>query len=129
LPRERTRERIPGRRIASQRYFAIFEPAFEGYGRAVVERMREGDRRVDPGKAVIRQRQRREIRRAGSERIHGRTEIVEITGKRQLERSRRAAKRRLLLEDIDMEPCPREDDCGGETIGARADNARAPITG
>lgn len=90
--------------------------------------MRECDGRVNPFQPVRGKRQRREERRARSERIDGRTEIVKIPGQREFERPRGAAERRLFFEDVDREAGAPEDDRGRQAVWTGADDAGSALS-
>jgi hypothetical protein len=93
--------------------------AADEQGGAVVERMGERERRLDP---VDVQRERPEERRSRGERMDGGTDVVPERGQRQLGRARAAADRALRLEDEDGASGLREGDGGGEPIRAGADD-------
>jgi hypothetical protein len=92
-------------------------------GAAVVERMRDRERRVQPDQSMFRQRQRFEKRRHDAHRMDGRADVVFETGQRQLLGARAAADGFLCFEHEDVESGPGQDDGGGEAVGSGADDA------
>src|SRR5579863_905134 len=59
----------------------FIDGAQQNGGGAVVERMRQRDRRLDPREAVLLERQRAEERRDNGHGVHGRANVVEKSGK------------------------------------------------
>jgi hypothetical protein len=101
--------------------FGGVQVALENYGCAVIKRVSEGSRGVNPVQPVSLQRERRKERGASSERMDSGTEIVEEAGQGKLECARSAAGLRLGFEDVDVSAGLREGDGGGEAVGSGAD--------
>src|SRR5207253_3392922 len=100
----------------------LVERRVHGAGRSVVHRMREHHGRRDPFQPMVVERQRAEERRAGSERMNGRADIVEEPRRRQLRRTYAAADCRLGFVNDDLAPQLRDDDGCGQAVRARSDN-------
>ena len=91
-------------------------------GEPAIERMSDGDGRVDPCKAVIRERQSGEGRRCGGERMNGGAKVMGETGKRQFGGPRTAPDGGLSFKDRDGQSGACERDCGREAIWPGADD-------
>jgi hypothetical protein len=87
----------------------------EGRG-AIVERVGERRRRLDPLDAVLGERQRAEERRRDPERVDRRTDVVDESRQRQLGRACAAPHRVGGLEDANVEPRLRQHDRRGEPV-------------
>src|SRR5919112_5078697 len=77
--------------VGSEAGGRLFDRALQHRRRAVVERVGERGRGVDPFQAVIFERQRAEERRGVTQRVYRRTEVVDETWKRDLGRSHASA--------------------------------------
>src|ERR1019366_10291204 len=98
----------------------------EDDGRAIVQRMSDRGRRVDPLQAEIAEGERTEEGRRHAQWVDGRADIVDEAGERQLGRAGTAADGVFRLEDRDATAGAGERDGGGETVGAGShDDARA----
>src|SRR3954469_6464978 len=73
---KRLQEIRPRLSVFSEGEFRVLKLTFQDNCCAVIEWMRQRSRRMDPLEAEFIQRKRRKKRRARTERIHGRTEIV-----------------------------------------------------
>jgi hypothetical protein len=68
--------------VGRESRFGDAQVALESYGRAVVKRMSEGSRGVNPVQPVSLQGERRKKRGASGERMNSGAEIVEEAGQR-----------------------------------------------
>lgn len=113
----------PAKAIFAQGALRVIEITFQNESRAVVERMGQRCRRVNPFEAEFFKWQSQEEGGPGCEGMNCRAEIVLEAGKGQFQGAASAASNGLGLEDLDLEPGLREHDGGSETVGARSDNA------
>src|SRR6266478_5058332 len=97
---ERLRQAAPALAVLAERRFGIAEIALEHHRGAVIQRMRERRRRMNPLEAVALQRKRRKKWRARSQRVHRGPKIVQKARLRKLQRARRTAGLRLGLKNI-----------------------------
>jgi hypothetical protein len=117
------KEATPASAIAAENRLSVAEVALEGDGGAIVKRMREGRRRVNPLEAMFLQWQRRKKWRARSERVDRGTKIMEVAWKREIESARRASRLRLGFENVDVRAALRKDNGRGQAVGSRTDDA------
>ena len=101
--------------------------AVEQYGCSVIKRMSQHRRRMYPLEAIVRERKRREEGRTDSERMYRRAEIVAKPQQRQFHRARGAARLWLSFENINEQASLGQDNRGGESIGACANDGGAAI--
>ncbi len=120
---ERLHQAAPAFAIWSENRFGVAEVALKRYSGAVVERMGEWSRRVNPLQTLSVQRQRRKKRRTRGEWMNGGAEIVEEAGQRELERACGAACLWLRLEDVNVHAVLCESDGGGQAVRSGADDA------
>src|SRR6516165_4796399 len=104
-----------------------FDVSLEHNGRAIIERMGERRRRVNPFESVILERQFGKEGRTCGQRIHGRAEVMHEAREGQLQAASRTAGDWLGFEYIHLQPGLRKHDCGSEPIRARSDYARLPV--
>src|SRR6266852_5017269 len=95
---KRLHQAAPALAVLAEGKFCIAEIALEHYRGAVVERMRERRRRMNPLEAVALQRKRRKKWRASSQGMHCGAKIVQGTRLRKLQRASRTAALRLGLK-------------------------------
>src|SRR5438270_1830328 len=100
----------------------LVDRQFHHRGSAVVERMRDCERRFTPFQSMLGQRQRLKKRRDEAHRMDGRTHIMPEPRQRQLLGACAAADGFFRLEHEDAAPRAREHDRGGKSVGARADD-------
>lgn len=91
-------------------------------GASVLKGMRHHHRRLNPFQPVRRERQRAEHRGRHSERVNGRTDVVDKTGQRQLRRAATAADRIGRFKDDDLAAGLCDLDGGGKAIRTGAHN-------
>jgi hypothetical protein len=120
---ERLQEAAPACAIAAESGFGVAKIALESYGGAIVKRMREGRRRVNPLEAMFSQWEGRKKWGAGSERVDRGAKIMEEARERELESPRGATGLRLGLENVDVHAALRKDDGRGQAVGSRTDDA------
>ena len=112
----------PGFSVRTKGSLGIGEIAFEHDGGSVVEWMGERRGAVNPVQSVIFERKCREKRRAHSKRVNGGAEIVAEAWEGEREGAGRSTGLRFGLENLDAKPSLRENDRGGEAVGARSDD-------
>ena len=76
----------------------LLDGAFEDYGGAVIERMSQRRRGMNPFQAVLRKRQASKKGRPHSHGVNGGTHVVQETGQRQFRRARAASDGFLPLD-------------------------------
>src|SRR3954452_23666450 len=108
--------------INAQPRGGFVERQFENGGGAVVERMRDRERRLAPFESMLRQRQRLKKWRDEPHRMNRRAHIVAKPRQRQLLGARPAADGLLRLEHDDAPPRARKRDRGSKSVGPRADD-------
>jgi hypothetical protein len=111
-------------RILPQLCSRLLDRAVEHDGTPVVERVRDGGRRVDELETVLGEGHGAEEGRAGNEGIDGRADVVDETRQRQLGGADSAADRVLSLANEDRAPGARERNRGREPVGPGADDNR-----
>ena len=114
-------EAAPTISVGCESRFGGAQVALERYGRAVVKRMSEGSRRVNPVEPVSLQRKRGKKWGACGEWMDGGAEVVVEAGEREVKGARGAAGLGFGLEDIDVDAELGEGDGGGEAVGSGAD--------
>src|SRR5918995_143137 len=89
---------------------------------AVIERMRERRRRLNPFETVLIERKRAKKRRANRERINGRAYVVHETRQGELAETNAAAGVLWGFKNSDSPAVLRQGDGGGKPVRSRADN-------
>ena len=117
---ERAVQRAPVPTLLSQAGGGGVDGALQHGGRAVIERMGQRGRGLDPLEPEIRERERAEERRGKRKRVNRGAHVVDVAGQGELGGSEAAAQRRLRLPQDRLEPGAREDDCGREAVGSRS---------
>ena len=115
-------ESAPGGAIGAEVVRGGFEVLGEESGGSVFERVGERGGGVDPLQPVALELERVEKGRANAERMDGGADVVMEAGERELKGAAGAACSGLGLVDVDFEASLSEDDGGGETVGAGADD-------
>src|SRR5215831_19938869 len=115
----------PGLRVGAEFPVLIREIVLEHHCRAVIKWMGERRAAVNPLKAMIRQRERREEWRARSHWMHCRTKVVKKAGNGQGKRACSSAWLRLSLEDLDLESGLRQHDRSGKSVRSGSDDVCA----
>src|SRR5207248_6272441 len=108
--------------VGAERVGRAIRRALDHGGRAIVERMREHDLRLDPREAVFGEWKGAEERRRDREGVNRGTDVVHESRPRQLLRPRAAADCRRRLVDHDAPPRLRHRNRRGEAVGARPDD-------
>ena len=116
-------EATPAFAVAAENRFGVAEIALERDGGAIIERMREGRRRVNPLEAMFLQWQRRKKWRASSERVNRGAKVVVKAREGELESARGASGLRLSFENVDVRVALRKDNGRGQAVGSRTDDA------
>ena len=93
--------------------------ACESGGGGVIERMCDGDGRVDPLQTVVRKRERAEERRRQRHGMHGGTDVMQVPGQRQFERSSTAADGLVRFADQHRQTGAGQHDGSGEAVRTR----------
>jgi hypothetical protein len=119
---ERLQEAAPAFAIATENRFGVAEIALESDGGAIVERMREGRRRVNPLEAMFPQWQRRKKWRARGERVDRGAKVVVNAREGELESARGSFGLRLSFENVDGRGALRKDNGRGQAVGSRTDD-------
>src|ERR1700685_2775181 len=122
LARKRFEKSPPRITVAAKRLFHVREITIEKNRGSIIKRMRQNGWRVKPLEPVIAKRKHPKKRRANSERMNRRTEIVPKTRQRQLERSRSPTRLRLGVEHVNAQSRLRENDRGRKPVGPSADH-------
>ena len=99
-----------------------FQRAVAGGGGAVIERVGEGDRRMNPLQPVALQPERLKEGRPGGERMDGRAAVVPDAGQRERFGGSAAADGALRLAQRDAPAGLREHDRGRQAVRAGADH-------
>src|SRR5271163_554645 len=120
---ERQHEPAPSYAILTQRGISVAQIALQRDRGTVVKGMRQRARRVNPFEPVIRQRQRGEKWRPGSQWMHRRSEVMEKAGQGELKRSGGASRLGLRFKNVHFPSTLSENDGPSETIGTGADDA------
>ena len=124
---ERPKEAGVGISVPAEPLRGLHDRAAQHDGLAVVERMRERKRRLDPLEAVILERNRPEERRGGGHRMDRRAEVVDEPGERQLARAEAAADLLGRLANEHRAAGPGELDRGGEAVRGRSRRRRRRV--
>ncbi len=114
--------------IPAERRAGRADRTFEHRGRAVVERVRQGGRWMNPPEAMLVQRQGSEKRRATTERMDRRADVVNETGQRQLGRAHSPTDSIPRFEHQHPLARARQGDRGRQAVGPCADHDRIIAT-
>ena len=98
------------------------ERALQDRGGAVVERVRQGRRRLDPRESQVGQREGAEERRGEGERVDRGADVVGEPRQGELVGPEAATHRRLRFPEQRPDPGARQGDRGREPVGTRPDN-------
>ena len=124
--RKRFHQPPPGLAITSESGNGHGQVGIQQYRRAVIERMRERSRRMNPLQPILWQRKRRKKWRSRRKGMNCRSEIVHESWNGQLKRSRRAARLRFRFEYVHLQSSLSKDNGCGESIGPRTDHTGSP---
>ncbi len=124
---ERFHQPAPRFRIATKRLLHIREIAFEQHRGAVIQRMRQHGRRMNPFESVRSERQRIEKRRSHGKRMNRGAEVVAKTRNREFQRPRSAARDLLGFKNIHAQSRLRENDRSSESVRSGTHDCGAAI--
>ena len=102
----------------------LFDGALQRDGAAIIERMAERSRGMDPFEAVFRERKRLERRRADRHGMRGRADVVQKSGQRERGGARSASNGGLRLKHCNPQAGASQNNRRGQSVGPGADDER-----